>query len=194
MLALVGLAAVVLTSNPQPSPSFPKAFFAKSVYVSTDGGVEDPGQALYVEGSKVRIDVKRIGQTFSVLIDLKDGDVWEVDHGDKSARHLTKAEADTYLGRQRALATNARPCADNDPKQSCSLAGVETVNGHKLNRWERKVENPQGTFVYSVWVDPALSYTVRSVDEKGYVSELREIKEGNLPPDTFRIPAGFTKK
>jgi hypothetical protein len=71
--------------------------------------------------------------------------------------------------------------------------GSETINGYKADKFRRDVKT-SGTIHHSVeWVAPEFAPLSVRTEEKGVVTEMRNIKIG--PPDAalFEIPKGYSR-
>lgn len=82
-------------------------------------------------------------------------------------------------------------------QQNVEELGTETVNGYKCKKQRMTTtSNVMGqkiTSTMTVWMADEFDFPVKSMDEKGNVTELRNIKKEKLSKDLFEAPKEYQK-
>ncbi len=89
------------------------------------------------------------------------------------------------------LAEGANPCPDFRISRE---EGQEMVGGRAATKWVcRDPLDEHDSAKVTVWIDKSLKFLLRSEDSDGYVTEIRDIRQGKQPAELFQIPAGYKK-
>ncbi len=83
------------------------------------------------------------------------------------------------------------------PEQILEKLGTETVEGYRCRkmRVRNTVEGPQGPVeaISTVWVSKGFPVPLRTLSDRGTLTEYRHIEEGPQPAALFELPEGYTK-
>jgi hypothetical protein len=187
--AVVLLAAVAMAAAASAAEKV-TSYTAEQVTLGPDGK-ELRTSRIAVSGDKVRID-GLMPQSGSDLVAIMRGDLkkhWVINLPKKSyfERDIEDQDRDKLLGGLNAMVKS----------RAEKVLGEERVGGYPCSKKEIETEvEVMGMKQKSrmlVWHSPRFDMPLRTRDEHGQVTEMRNIKEGAPPADVFELPAGFSK-
>jgi len=174
------LVAITLAGSLIPGPAQAAEFSAQMV---TRMDSQELKGKVYLQGEKSRLEVFT-AEGGSINIARPDKQVsWLLYPAQKMAMEMPLEKSDQ--GKTMVM-----------PKDlgQMTLLGTETVNGYETEKYETVMQdNGKSTKCY-LWVAKKLGAPIKMVSVDGKFSqELRNIKEGNVPPEVFEIPPGYQK-
>ena len=163
-------------------------YSADLVHVDAAGKVEPAGRIVAAPG-KWRMEQLGEGADAPVVIVRMDKKAqWVLMPEEKMYMESVVKEGDPAAGMGKAGPTGK--VVEKD-------LGSETVNGYLCRKKEVTSESTfQGRVVKhvtTVWQAEEFDFPVRTRDQDGSVTEMRNIKTGAQPASLFEIPAGFAK-
>lgn len=113
---------------------------------------------------------------------------WEItsQQGDEAGKMFT------WIDQKRHIPV--RQVMPDGSKMEMSLAGTETINGRKTEKWVMEASRPGGqSQVTYQWFDPEIQMNIREEQPGGVVRELENIRIGKQPASLFQVPAGYSE-
>ncbi len=173
---------------------------AESVQFSATAVHTDPeGKAttskLYIGDGVVRTESSHEGQTRISITDYNRLIAWMLNPQKQEYVEMRGSAPSTSGEASRPLMPDepGSPCQAAREGFTCNKLGVETVNGRQTDKWEfitaRRGQSMRAVF----WFDRKLRTPIRKEFPGGYVSELRDIREGAQPAQLFTVPQGYKK-
>lgn len=189
-LFLIILFSVALIPH---APAESVQFSATAVQTGAEG--DATMSKLYVGDGVVRAESSHEGQARISIMDSKRRIAW-----------ILNPEKQEYVEMRGPAPSNqgeaappllpdepGSPCEARKEGFSCNKLGVENVNGRQADKWAF-ITTQQGETMRAVfWFDRKLRTPIRKEFPGGFVSELRDIKEGPQPAHLFTIPQGYKK-
>jgi len=77
-------------------------------------------------------------------------------------------------------------------KYETKVVSKETVNGYECDKYEIR---DKGKLISTFWQSPKFEFPIKAITDDGEKTtmELKNIKEGNVDANLFKVPSGFTK-
>ena len=85
----------------------------------------------------------------------------------------------------------------NLPKEGggSKLVGTETLNGYVTDKYQTSIRTPTGTRSGTMWIAKKLGVPIKiETDDKLFLQEYKDIKEGGVDDALFVMPSGYHKK
>jgi len=118
----------------------------------------------------------------------RDTEKWEVRYR-QQGKTLTSHQ---WIDRERRIPL--RQETSDGQRSELHFVGIEQLNGREVEKWEmlssQANKAPVSTFQ---WYDPQLGQAIRQELPGGYVSELSNIRVGDLDDKLFQAPADYKK-
>ena len=74
------------------------------------------------------------------------------------------------------------------------LVGTETLNGYATDKYQTSIRTPTGTRSGTMWLAKKLGVPIKiETDDKLFVQEYKDIKEGGVDDALFAMPSGYRK-
>jgi outer membrane lipoprotein-sorting protein len=154
-----------------------------AMIVTTIGGEKLQGK-IYVKGDKMRREYSNpSGITIFIV------------PGDQDVMWMLDPKVHTY--RELPFDKDAAAKDQQQPKfgRGSKLVGSETLHGFATDKYKALVNTPTGTRPGSIWFSKKLGGPIRiETDDKSFVQEYKDIKEGGVDDALFAIPPGYQKK
>jgi len=143
----------------------------------------------YFAPGKFRAEMKPSGMPGGALITIGRPDLgraWILFPGLKQYREISLKE----MGADKVFFKPA-------PGQILEKLGAETVEGYRCEKMKVRntVEGPHGPMeaILTVWVSTSFPVPLRTLSERGNLTEYRHIEKGPQPAALFELPQGYTK-
>jgi outer membrane lipoprotein-sorting protein len=153
-----------------------------AVMVTQAGGQEMQGK-IYVKGDKMRQERTGGGMEHIIIYDKNAKAMWMITPAQKMYMEMpiTDKTRDQMAEAAKDIATK-------------KLIGSETVNGYAADKYETTVKTGDGEMTHFVWIAKKLGIPIKMESPDGsFRMEYRDIKEGGVSDDLFRVPEGYQK-
>jgi outer membrane lipoprotein-sorting protein len=154
-----------------------------SAVIVTKSGGEERQSKIYIKGDKIRREyVNPAGTTIFIV------------PGDKKIMWMLDSVTLTYS--ELPFDKDASPKALNLPKDGGGgkLVGTETLNGYATDKYQTSIKTPTGTRSGTMWFAKKLGVPLKiETDDKLFVQEYKDIKEGRVDDALFAMPSGYRK-
>lgn len=121
------------------------------------------------------------------LPDGSEGERWEI----RTQQQNQSIRLSLLVNTKRRVILQHQMVNGKGPAMERLLAGYETIEDRKLEKWNFVQTLPGRVMKYTQWVDPNLLVPVKVEGDQKFLAELTEIKEGPQPDDLFVIPEGY---
>lgn len=164
------------------APAVLAAEFSADIVVTQDG--QQMMGKTYVKDKMIRMEINQAGMSLVTITNLRDDVAWMLNSADKTYLEVADV-ADDMPNDDEALEKVATP----------KSLGEETVNGYRCEKVEYVFHDPSmGAMIQ--WKSKELEYPIKTRTDGPdgqIVTELKNIREGGVSDELFRIPAGYTK-
>jgi outer membrane lipoprotein-sorting protein len=155
-----------------------------SAVIVTKSGKEERQGKIYIKGDKIRREYVNL-DGFTIFIVPGDKKImWMLD---------TETRAVSELPFDKDASTKSL----NLPKEGggSKLVGTETLNGYVTDKYQTSIKTPTGTRSGTIWLAKKLGVPIKiETDDKLFVQEYKDIKEGGVDDALFNMPPGYRKK
>ncbi|RJR26545.1 MAG: DUF4412 domain-containing protein [Desulfobacteraceae bacterium] len=168
-----------------------KEFSADQVHIDASGKVDNSGKLFFTEG-KMRIEgmniqgPRRGGQTDMIVIVRKD----------LKLHRMLNPKKKAYFERgidEREMASFSGQFKKGDEKD----LGTETIQGYKCRKKQVTTSFEMMGYKQTIqsiqWVSEEFPMPLRTQNQDGSATELRNIKEGNQSAELFEVPSDYTQ-
>jgi len=183
------MAVLVLNTAVTVQAGTTTEFSADNVMIKPDGKEETIGK-IYVSPNMMRSEMNMQQQGTMISIVRQDQKKFFMIMPDKKKYYenpLTDQDLDDLQG----MMMNA------NMKKKVEKLGTETVNGFVCEKQQvtttMDMMGQTITTTSTHWKAKELDIPIRTKDDKGNITELRNIKQGPQPKDIFEIPQGYKK-
>lgn len=190
MACLFILSALILAAVPYRGTAEAgkvKDFSARQVIIAPDGKVEQAGE-LFMSDGRMRMQTFTPQSPEGMTIIVRQ---------DKKLQWMLNTEDKTYFERPLDENEFKQLMKSHMEEQSVKELGTETVNGYECKKKEMVVTvNVMGRTMTSrstVWMSDRFDIPLRTRNEDGTMTEMREIKEGKQPAGLFEVPGDYRK-
>ena len=155
-----------------------------SAVIVTKSGGEERQSKIYIKGDKIRREFANPVGTTVFIVPGDQKIMWMLDTETRACRELP-------------FDKDASPKALNLPKEGggSKLVGTETLNGYATDKYQTSIRTPTGTRSGTMWIAKKLGVPLKiETDDKLFVQEYKDIKEGGVDDALFAMPSGYRKK
>ena len=183
--------ALVLGISPVARADKLQEYSAEQVLIKD--GKEQPIGNLYFSKEKIRIDHTMPGAREKALIIFRQDRKLSYTVFPDKKKYLENALSEKDMKKQFGLPMGGA----KDFSMKEESLGTETINGYKCEK--KRIETTMEimgrkmTGQSTVWISDKFDFPIRTEDQHGNITELRNIKTGGQDQSLFEIPADFTK-
>jgi outer membrane lipoprotein-sorting protein len=155
-----------------------------SAVIVTKSGGEERQSKIYIKGDKIRREFVNPAGTTIFIVPGDQKIMWMLDT-------LTRACSELPFDKDASMK------ALNLPKEGggSKLVGTETLNGYVTDKYQTSIRTPTGTRSGTMWFVKKLDVPIKiETDDKLFVQEYKDIKEGGVDDALFNMPPGYRKK
>ena len=157
--------------------------------IMTGGPMAGNGK-IWVKGQKMRQEIGEQENKKIIIMDLDQGFLCRIMQGGMYIKEKIKSKGkgfrpDNFLWLQEGLA-----------EAQIKIVGKETVNGYQCDKYLITFKNKEiGTMTQ--WFATKLDYPIKTVNKNDAmgeaITELQNIKKGDVKDDLFLLPTGYTE-
>jgi outer membrane lipoprotein-sorting protein len=155
-----------------------------SAVIVTKSGGEERQTKIFIKGDKIR---REFANPVGATIFIVPGDqkiMWMLDT-------VTRACSELPFNKDASMQALTLPKEGGGSK----LLGTETLNGYVTDKYQTTIKTPTGTRSGSIWIAQKLGVPIKmESDDKIYLQEYTDIKEGGVDDALFIMPPGYHKK
>ncbi len=185
-LAAMAVMFLVLTDAGGAFCAKVQEFTADNVVLGADGQIKSEGK-VYFDRDKMRSDMNMGANNGGKLVMIYRRDkqqLWAL-NPDKKIYVQMPLDKKKWEQKTKGMSENAK------------ILGKETVNGYRCTKKDVtskvNIMGRQITTHRTVWISDKFDMPIRTRNQDGTVTELRNIKEGKPPARVFEIPPGYKK-
>ena len=160
------------------------AQYSADMQVTQNG--ETKVMKLFVEQPYYRMDINEDGQEMYIIVNNKDNTTQMIMPEQKTYMEMSTA------GMQSSQDDIFKQIEKEKSKYETKVVSKETVNGYECDKYEIR---DKGKLISTFWQSPKFEFPIKAITDDGEKTtmELKNIKEGNVDANLFKVPSGFTK-